>query len=239
MVEVGPGRGILTAELANRVSRVVAVEVDEGLAADLADRFKDRTRVEIIRADAREIPMESLVSGQAPYKVVANLPYYAASSIVRRFLEAAHKPQVMVVMLQREVAQNMVAAPGDMSVLSVLVQLYGLPRIVSYVPPRSFRPAPKVTSAIVRIDVYPRPALALDSEDVFFQLVKAGFSSPRKQIHNCLSQGLSISTESAHGMLSRADLDRKRRAETLSIPEWGRLYDAFRQCVPFRDSAST
>ena len=229
VVEIGPGRGILTRELANRAARVVAVEIDEGLAAGLSEEFRGHRNVEIVRADAREIAIESLVSPETPYKVVANLPYYAASPIVRRFLEAAHKPNVMIFMVQREVAKNMAAAPGDMTVLSVLIQLYGEPRIVSYVPPGAFRPAPKVTSAVVRIRVYPEPALALDSRERFLQLVKAGFSSRRKQVHNCLRQGLSLSAEATEAMLSRAGIDPKRRAQTLSLPEWGGLYDAFRQ----------
>ena len=235
VLEVGPGRGVLTRELAARAGQVVAVEIDDSLVADLEDEFSHSPHVEIIRGDIRKIAVESLVSAETPYKLVANLPYYAASPIVRRFLETAHKPQVMVVTLQREVAQNMAAAPGDMRLLSVLIQLYGRPKIVSYVPARAFRPAPKVTSAILRISVYPEPALSLDSKDLFVRLVKAGFSSPRKQVHNCLRQGLSISAEAVEAMLSQADIDPKRRAQTLSLPEWGRLYDSFRHNVLIQD----
>ena len=119
----------------------------------------------------------------------------------------------MVVMVQREVARNMTAAPGDMSLLSVATQLYGKPRIVASVPPRAFRPAPKVTSAVVRIDVYEQPALALDSTDRFFTLARVGFSAPRKQIHNCLQQGLAISRADAEAMLSAAAIDPKRRPQ--------------------------
>ena len=229
VVEVGPGRGSLTRELAAAAGRVVAVEIDEELLIALQEKLGDRPNLRIVRADAREVPLESLVPSCTPYKVVANLPYYAASPIVRRFLEATHKPRLMVFMVQREVARNMAASPGAMSVLSVMVQLYGKPRIVSYVPPKAFRPAPKVTSAIVRIDVYPEPALVLESTGEFMRLVKAGFSSRRKQIHNSLRQGLSASPQAVEEMLLRAGIDPKRRAQTLSIPEWGGLYDAFRE----------
>lgn len=228
VVEVGPGRGVLTRELAARADRVVAVELDETLAANLARELADSPNVIVAAADARAVPIESLVPPDTPYKLVANLPYYAASPIVRRFLEADHKPTLMVFMVQREVARNMAAAPGEMTVLSVMVQLYGRPRIVAYVPPGAFRPIPKVTSAVVRIAVYPEPTLALDSTERFFQLVKAGFSAPRKQIHNCIQNALSLSPEAVNAMLTRAGIDPKRRAETLSLQEWGSLYEAFR-----------
>ncbi len=125
----------------------------------------------------------------------------------------------------------MAASPGDMSLLSVAVQLYGKPRIVSYVPPRAFRPAPKVTSAIVRIDVFRKPAVAFERPDDFFTLVRAGFSAPRKQLHNSLAHGLAISSEAAEGLLRQAEIDPRRRAETLSLEEWDLLYQAQRAQV--------
>jgi 16S rRNA (adenine1518-N6/adenine1519-N6)-dimethyltransferase len=229
VVEVGPGRGFVTKELVERAGGVVAVEVDEALAERLATEFGGRPDVTILAADAREVHIDSLVEENSGYKVVANLPYYAATTIIRRFLEAERKPRLMVVMLQREVAQGMVARPGKMGLLSVATQLYGSPRIVSYVPARAFRPAPNVTSAIVRIDVYPRPVLQLDSVRDFFRLVRAGFSAPRKQLRNSLRRGLDIPPDAANDMLARCDIDPKRRAETVSMEEWGRLYEAFRR----------
>ncbi len=127
VVEIGPGRGFLTRALANRVDRVVAVGIDGALADRLASQFGDRPNVEVIAADAREVIIDSLVAADVSYKVVANLPYYAATPIVRRFLEARHKPALMVVMLQREVAQEMAARPGKMGLLSLATQLYGKP----------------------------------------------------------------------------------------------------------------
>ena len=229
VVEVGPGRGFLTSALAGRAGRVVAVELDGDLASMLADKFGDRPNVAVMAADAREVGINLLVAGGTTYKVVANLPYYAASHIVRRFLEAAHKPSRMVVMFQREVAREMAARPGKMGLLSVATQLYGEPRIVSIVPPQAFRPAPKVTSAIVRIDVYPEPTLKLDSTDGFFQVVKAGFSAPRKQMRNSLSHGLGVAPAEAEAMLAHAGIASTRRAQTLSLAEWGGLYRAFRR----------
>ena len=138
VVEVGPGRGMLTRELAKRAGSVVAVELDGPLADRLADDFEDQPHVKIISADARDVDLDALLPPNTPYKMVANLPYYSASPIVRRFLDAPHKPLLMVVMVQREVARSMAAAPGKMSLLSVAIQLYGKPRIVSYVPPGRF-----------------------------------------------------------------------------------------------------
>jgi 16S rRNA (adenine1518-N6/adenine1519-N6)-dimethyltransferase len=235
VVEVGPGRGFLTSALAERAGRVVAVEVDRDLAERLREWSGDHPNVAVVTADAREVDIDSLVVEDAPYKVVANLPYYAASPIIRRFLEARHKPRLMVVMVQREVAQEMTAPPGKMGLLSVAIQLYGKPRIVASVPPWAFRPAPKVTSAVVRIDLYDRPAVPFDSSERFFHLVKAGFSARRKQLHNSLGRGLDISSEAAGVMLARAGIDPMRRAQTLSLPEWGELYQAFQG----RDWAAT
>ena len=133
----------------------------------------------------------------------------------------------MVVLVQKEVAQNMTASPGKMGLLSVATQLYGNPRIVASVPPSAFRPAPKVTSAIVRIEVYPDPSLKLDSVDGFFELVRAGFSSRRKQVHNSLRNALSLSSEAVLKMLAHAEIDARRRPGTLSLEEWGRLYETW------------
>ena len=236
VIEVGPGRGTLTGALARGGAQVVAVELDESLASTLVGKFEGHPGVRIVTGDARYVDIDSLVPPEAAYKVVANLPYYAASPIVRRFLESEHRPRVMVVMVQREVARNMAAPPGKMGLLSVAVQLYGEPRIVAYVPPRAFRPVPKVASAIVRIDVHPGPVVAFDSLDRFFSLVRAGFSAPRKQIRNSLSNGLDVSTASVDDLLSRAGVDPKRRPQTVSLHEWGALYEVYRSALPNRSS---
>ncbi|MFQ5861352.1 MAG: ribosomal RNA small subunit methyltransferase A, partial [Dehalococcoidia bacterium] len=132
VVEVGPGLGMVTRELAHRVARVVAVELDGELAAALAQDLRSASNVQVLHADARKVEPRKLLGGDIPYKVVANLPYYAANPILRRFLEAPWKPSLLVVMVQREVAQSMAASPGRMSLLAVSVQFYGRPRIVAY-----------------------------------------------------------------------------------------------------------
>ena len=228
VLEIGPGRGALTERLAEAAGRVVAIELDDVLATRLSARFADRPSVRIVAGDARTVDVGEILDTSADYKLIANLPYYAATPIVRRFLEMDDGPSLMVVMVQREVARSMTAAPGGMSLLSVATQFYGRPRLVSTVPPRAFRPAPKVTSAIVRIDVYDRPALEVSSEEDFFRLVRAGFSARRKQLRNALSQGLSLPAAEVERLLARAGIDPKRRAETLSLAEWGSLHDAAR-----------
>ena len=226
VVEVGPGRGFLTRALAERAGSVVAVELDAALAAALEEKALPSVRV--VCADAREIPIESLVGDSAPYKLVANLPYYAASPIIRRFLESRHKPRVMVVMVQREVARTMTAKQGKMGLLSVATQVYGRPRVVCHVPPRAFKPTPKVWSSVVRIDVYDAPMVPFDSPQGFFEVVRAGFSAPRKQIRNSLANGLDIPSARSERVLGEARIDPSRRAQTLTVAEWGVLYDAWR-----------
>jgi 16S rRNA (adenine1518-N6/adenine1519-N6)-dimethyltransferase len=157
---------------------------------------------------------------------VANLPYYITSPVLRFFLEAAVKPQTMVVMVQKEVARQIAAKPGDMSLLSVAIQLYGEPRIVKYVPARSFYPAPAVDSAILKIVVFPRPRVEVET-DSFFTLARAGFSAARKQIANSLAHALGRSKDDVLALLTRAGIDPSRRAETLSIEEWGRLWHEY------------
>ena len=223
VVEIGPGFGSLTERLADRALRVLAVELDPMLAALLRDRLP--SNVEVHEADARSVAAEELLGGCVDYKLVGNLPYYAAMPILRRFLEGPCRPSVAVVMLQLEVAKEVCAQPGEMSLVSVGVQLYGQPRIVRVIRPGAFRPPPKVTSAVVAIDVYPRPAEGMDDTKGFFHLVRAGFSAPRKQLRNSLAHGLAVPSSQAEHLLSQAAIDPKRRAETLSLADWAQLYN--------------
>ena len=224
VLEIGPGRGFLTKALAERGCRLIAVELDDALIPRLAETFADYGNVEIVHADARTVDVDSLVGTETAYKVVANLPYYAATPIVRRFLERHRKPAMLVVMVQREVGREMAARPGKMGILSVATQVYGSPRIVASVPPKAFRPSPNVTSAVVRIDVYSEPAVKFDSAEKFFTLVRAAFSAPRKQIHNSLKNGLDVDPDAIMPLLRNAGISPTRRAQTLSIDEWKTLY---------------
>ncbi len=221
VVEVGPGLGILTKELVKKAGGVVAIELDDKLAALLKKTLAASQNVTVINGDVLKIEPSSLFEGRS-YKVVANLPYYITSPVLRHFLEAKVKPQTMVVMVQKEVAEAIAAEPGDMSLLSVSVQFYGSPEIISIVPPEAFYPAPEVSSAIVRINVYSKPAVDVD-EKSFFGTVRAGFAAPRKQLANSLAQGLGREKAEVLLLLQRANIDPSRRAETLTIEEWAGL----------------
>ena len=224
VIEVGPGLGVLTEELAKSARWVIAIEVDSRIASYLEKRFAESSNVFIRNADILQVDIAREVAG-AGYKVVANLPYYTAAPVIRFFLEASVKPIRMVVMVQKEVAENMVAAPGRMGLLSVSVQLYGKPSIVCYVPAKSFYPVPKVDSAIVTIDVYRQPAVKIEPDE-FFRVVKAGFSAPRKQLRNSLAQGLSIEPADATEVLQGAGISPQRRAATLTLEEWAELCES-------------
>jgi len=227
VIEIGPGLGILTGELARRAGKVIAVELDTRLASLLKHRLACLPNVHVINADILKLSPLQLLETKGDYKVVANLPYYITSPILRHFVEASPKPSLMVVMVQKEVGNAIVAGPGKMSLLAVSLQVYSKPKIVSYVSSQSFYPPPKVDSAIVRFDLLPQPAVKIADIDGFFQVVKCGFSSPRKQLHNSLAQGMGVKPAEVALLLERAGIESQRRAETLSLEEWARLYEVW------------
>ncbi len=227
ILEIGPGLGILTGELAQKARRVIAVELDDKMAALLKETLASFDNVTIINDDILHLDPAILLPQPSKYKVVANLPYYITSPVLRHFLETPVRPEVMLVMVQKEVAEAIAAGPGKRSMLSISVQFYGQPEIVSYVPARSFYPAPEVDSALLRIDVLPQPAVAVTDESGFFELVKAGFTAPRKQIANSLAQGLVLPKTEVQILLEKADILPQRRAETLTLEEWAQLWQVF------------
>ncbi len=234
VVEIGPGRGVLTRRLVQQVGRVVAVELDGRLCAELPARLDYPGNLRCVPADAREADLPALAlppAGRAwgGYKVIGNLPYYAANPIIRRTLESEPPPALALFMVQKEVADSMTATPGSMTMLSVATQYYAGARLVCSVPPAAFRPPPKVRSAVVRLDVHEQPAADTSDRDLFFDVVRAGFSAPRKQLHNSLSHGLGIEPGSAAALLERAGIDGRRRPATLSLPEWAAVCAAWQE----------
>jgi len=253
VLEVGPGLGFLTTRLAKIVKKVVAVELDDKLAevlrtglmaqgiypvksgdagilpsAKLFDRVKN---VEVVNSDILKIPPLNLplVKGESPqgrgFKIVANLPYNITSIFLRKFLSAENKPAMMVLMLQKEVAERIIARPPKMSLLAVSVQFYSRSEIVDIVPANCFWPKPEVDSAIVKLKVKSEKLKVSDKE--FFKLVKIGFSAKRKMLKNNLAAGFHISPEEAEERVKKAGFNPKIRAQELSVEDWAKLFGEF------------
>ena len=222
VLEIGAGLGSLTRLLAVRALNVVAVEIDSNLIPALTQVIGQFANVHVVEGDILALDPSRLVS-QANYLVVANIPYYITSALIRHLLEASLPPRRLVLTIQEQVAERICAAPGDMSLLALSVQVYGCPTIVAHIPAGAFYPPPNVNSAVIRIDRYTSPLIPLDHLDAFFQLTRAGFSQKRKTLRNALAGGLHLPPSDVVGLLKSANIDPMRRAETLSIPEWQQL----------------
>ena len=222
VLEIGPGLGSLTRYLAVAARQVIAIELDADLIPPLEAVTNPYHNIQIIHGDILKISLNEIVHSP-DYLVVANIPYYITSAIIRHLLENEPKPRRIVLTIQREVADRICAQPGDMSLLALSVQIYGKPHIAKRIPANAFFPAPKVDSAVLRVDVYPFPKIQPELLDTFFKLTKAGFGQKRKTLRNSLSSGLHISAAKTEGLLTNAGIDFKRRAETLSIEEWQKL----------------
>lgn len=226
VLEVGPGLGSLTRYLAVAARQVVAVELDRNLIPVLEDVLGGCGNVSIVQGDMLDLDPAALMGGSG-YYVVANIPYYITSAIIRHLLESSARPRRLVLTVQREVAERICALPGDLSLLALSVQVYGNPSVAARIPAGAFYPPPKVDSAVVRVDVLPEPRVSADRLEDFFKLTKAGFSQKRKTLRNSLSGGMGMPAAAAEDLLRRAGVDPQRRAETLSIEEWGALVDQY------------
>jgi len=225
VLEVGPGLGALTEKLAASAGRVIAVEIDPSLALKLGKKLGGYRNVKIVQADILKQDLNVLVGGSS-YKVVANIPYYITSPILRYFTRAANRPALMVIMMQEEVARDVTAPEGRMGFLAVSMRLFSNPEIIFTVPAASFYPVPRVDSAVVRFNMLPGPAPGMGDVDDFLEFLHCGFASPRKQLRNSLAIGLKIEAAGADNMLRRAGIDPGRRPGTLTIEEWSGLYHA-------------
>jgi 16S rRNA (adenine1518-N6/adenine1519-N6)-dimethyltransferase len=230
VLEVGPGLGVLTDALLASGARVTAVEIDPRLAAYLTDRFGGHERCHLVVGDILRLDPAALVAGE-PYTVVANLPYAITSAVLRYLLERDDRPARLVVMVQEEVARRIVAAPPEMSLLAVSVQLYGVPRLALRVPAGAFTPAPKVDSAVVALTVVP-PPLDAAGQARFFRAVAAGFRQRRKTVANALAAGLALERPVVVTALAAAGIDPMLRAERLTVADWLRLDAALATAVP-------
>lgn len=228
VLEIGAGLGSLTVLLAQAARRVVAVEIDRNLIPPLTKVVRPYENVRIVEGDVLKLPLEDLVPGEG-YLVVANIPYYISSAIIRRLLEAEARPTRMVLTVQQEVAERICAKDGKLSLLALSVQVFGAPKIEARIPSGCFYPVPDVDSAVLSIALYPQPLIALDALDDFFRLAHAGFSQKRKTLRNALSAGLGLPASETEKLLATAEIDPQRRAETLSITEWGQLTAAWKK----------
>jgi 16S rRNA (adenine1518-N6/adenine1519-N6)-dimethyltransferase len=223
VLEIGPGLGHLTRELAAGAKKIIAIEFDKQLIPRLREEFSETAKIEIVHADALEYQYDTL---PGKWKVVANLPYYISSPIVRKLLHFRNKFTTLSLMLQKEVAERIASPPGskEYGFLSVLVQFYTEPKIEFMVPANAFTPAPEVDSAMITLTVRKNSRLQVENEGFLMRVVKAAFSQRRKTLRNALKQ-LDVPRESMEKVLAATGIDLGRRAETLSIDDFGALAD--------------
>ena len=222
VLEIGAGLGSLTRLLVARAKRVIAVEIDQHLVPILQEVMSPYANVEIVQGDILKLNPAQLMK-EEPFVVVANIPYFITSAIIRHLLAGSAKPTRIVLTMQQEVAERICAEPGDLSLLALSVQVFGIPRIGVSIPASAFFPPPKVDSATLRVDIYDQPLLTGKSLDQFFTLAKIGFSQKRKMLRNTLSAGLHCTGAQADELLHSAGIDPTRRAQTLDLVEWKTL----------------
>ena len=239
ILEIGPGIGNLTRELAHKAKRIIAVEKDPKLARILKETLKEFKNIQIIQGDILKI-QDTRYKIQDTYKIVANLPFYIAAPVIRKFLQLNNQPRVLVLMVQKEVAQRICASPAKifasqklgrarppkMNLLAISVQFYAKPEIISYVSKKSFWPEPKVDSAIIKISKIKNQKSKI-ATDIFFKVVKAGFSQPRQMLINNLAKKLEIEKEKIKEVLKKNKISPSQRAETLAIKDWVQIAKEF------------
>ncbi len=231
VIEIGPGFGVLTNELAKRAKKVAALEIDERLIPVLKDTLSEYDNVTIINTDVMKTDMKRLIEeefGGGPINIAANLPYYITTPIITMLIESRLPIKKLVVMVQREVADRICARPGtkDYGAISVLCRYYTEPELIRTVPAGLFVPPPKVDSAVIRMSFRSRPAVAVKDEKLFFKTVKAAFSQRRKTLLNCLAAHFPLGKERLAHITEKAGIDPRRRGETLSLEEFAKLADA-------------
>lgn len=223
ILEVGPGMGVLTRELTKKAKEVTAIELDPKMVEILKTLCIKCTNLTVRTMDILQFDPTDFGS----YKIIANVPYYITSKILRKFLEENNKPKEMVLLVQKEVAERICATPNRMSVLSVSVQYYGNPKMIAVVPREAFYPTPQVSSAIIKITTYKTPIFSDVNTEKFFALVKSGFGEKRKQLANSLLGFGPYEKEEVIAKLKSAGINPERRAETLSLAEWRMIYKQY------------
>jgi 16S rRNA (adenine1518-N6/adenine1519-N6)-dimethyltransferase len=233
VLEVGAGIGNLTMALAGKAKKVWAVEIDRRFEGLLQQAVVEAPNVQLIFGDVLEIDLEQLTRG-TPFKVVSNIPYQITSVLLRRLLEMRHPPIRIVFTVQEQVADRIIAPPGELSLLAVSVLAYGTPTKLDRIPADLFYPVPQVDSAILRIDIHEAALLSPDNVPEFFRIVKAGFEQRRKQLQNSLAKGLGSEKEQVAGWLRATGISPRARAQELSFDDWMQLVEVIRASVPGR-----
>lgn len=218
VVEVGPGTGVLTEQLLQQVMHVTAVEFDEDMVKVVSDRFGDQENFEVVHSDILQYDIQE----KGDYKVIANIPYYITSPLLKHFLQAENKPKVMVVLVQKEVAEKICGLTGK-SLITIEAQLFGEPELIAMVPSASFYPAPKVDSAILKLTVFDKPLVPESQMKDFLKLVKVGYGQKRKKLANNLAALYRVKNAEMKTILESAGLNPDCRAEELSIAQWQHL----------------
>lgn len=225
VLEIGPGIGTLTYELCKNARWVLGIEVDANMIKILNETCSEFKNLKIIQKNILAINLSKTLSQIPSYKVIANLPYYITQPVLRNFLEVqVFKPESMILMVQNEVAKKICAKSNDMSLLSVSVQFYSDPEYIEMIKKESFFPIPKVNSAIIKLNNIGIKYPEIKNLDLFFQIVKSGFSQKRKKLHNSMAAGLRIDEKTIKNILAKTKIDSNRRAETLSLKEWCNIY---------------
>ena len=231
VLEIGPGLGSLTRYLAVLAQKVIAIEIDPNLISPLKQVIAQYRNIELIQGDILTLPVEKFIPS-SDYLVVANIPYYITSAIIRRLLSTGNRPKRIILTVQYELAKRICAMPGDLSLLALSVQVFGAPRIQARIPAGAFFPSPKVDSAIISIDLFLEPVIPIANLDAFFSLAQAGFSQKRKTLRNALSAGLHLKPNIVEEVLLQAGIEPHRRAETLNLAEWSSLTQLFIDSFP-------
>jgi len=227
VLEIGAGLGSLTVLLARAARYVVAVELDADLIPPLQEILSPYSNVHLVQGDILNLQIGELFPQKSQsYSVVANIPYYITSAILRHLLEGEHRPRQMILTLQLEVAQRICASPGEMSLLALSIHLYGTPSLIAKIPAGAFYPQPKVDSAVLRLQLAEQPRL--EDTELFFRLARAGFSQKRKTLRNALAAGLGLPPPQVMHLLQAVQIEPHRRAETLSLEEWGKLVQVYK-----------
>ena len=224
LIEIGPGNGSLTNKLYSLVKKLILVEYDEKYFNIIKNHYLD-TSVEIYHDDARNFNYSKVIKEKQPYSIIGNLPYYASNPIIRNILRLKHKPNNITFMIQKEVADQICANEGNFSFLSAYINLFARAKKLFDVSPQSFNPPPKVVSSVIEILPVEKKILPNDEIDKFIEFLTFGFKSPRKQIHNSLSDGLFLQLNYSKQIIDKAGIETTRRPSTLTMSEWKKLYE--------------